>query len=60
MILIVDEKPENSYSLRILVEKMMLLIYLPEKTKLPVAECEEKEKLINGKIYFAPSDYDLL
>ena len=31
-----------------------------KKTKLPVAECEEKETLLNGKIYFAPADYHLL
>ena len=31
-----------------------------KKTKLPVLECDEKEALVNGKIYFAPADYHLL
>ncbi len=30
------------------------------KTTLPVVECEEKEQLLPGKIYFAPADYHLL
>ncbi|WP_234461994.1 chemotaxis protein CheB [Pedobacter segetis] len=30
------------------------------KTPLPVLECEDKDKLIPGSIYFAPADYHLL
>lgn len=30
------------------------------KTAIPVIECEDKEQLVPGKIYFAPADYHLL
>ena len=59
MILIVSDKPENIYFLLILLEKVMLLIYLQKKQSSRLQECEEKETLVNGKIYFAPADYNL-
>ncbi|MEO5911520.1 MAG: chemotaxis protein CheB [Pelobium sp.] len=30
------------------------------RTSIPVIECEDKEELIPGRIYFAPADYHLL
>lgn len=38
----------------------LLTDLLAHRTKLSVKEADEKEKIVNGKVYIAPSDYHLL
>ena len=58
-------KPSINFAIIIVIHRKSgldtsIAEFFGRKTKLPVFECEDKEPIIAGNIYFAPPDYHLL